>query len=47
MHEKTDDVQGAFFDVLTKYKGQRPIQFKRVESELMAHKSLEDNAESP
>jgi len=47
VHKKTSDAQGAFFEVPSKYKGQKSILFGRVESEPMAPESLKDNTESP
>ena len=47
VHEKTSDVQGSFFEVPTKHKGQKPILFGRIESKQMTHESSEDDFESP
>jgi len=47
VREKTSDAQGAFFDVPAKHKGQRPIQFRRIESELVTCENSEDDLESP
>jgi len=45
--EKTSDAQGAFFEVPAKHKGEKPILFGKIESELVTHESLKDNPESP
>ena len=47
VHEKTSDAQGAFFEVPTKHKGQKPILFGIFEFEPITRESSEDNNESP
>jgi len=47
VHEKTNDEQGAFFEVPAKHRGQKPILFWRIKPEPIARESLKDNAESP
>jgi len=47
MHEKTSDAQGALFEVPAKHKGQKPILFRRIESEPMTRESSKDDFESP
>jgi len=47
VHEKTSDAQGAFFEVRAKHKGQKPIQFGRIESEPVTCENSEDDLESP
>ena len=47
VHEKTSDAQGAFFEVPTKHKGQKLIQFVRIESEPMTDERSDEDPESP
>jgi len=47
VHEKTNDAQGAFFEVPAKHKDQKSILFGRFESEPMTHEISEDDFESP
>jgi len=47
VHEKTSDVRGALFEVPAKHKGQKPILFGRIESEVMTRGSSEDDFQSP
>ena len=47
VHEKTNDAQGAFFEVPAKRKGQKLILFERIEPEPVTHESSEDDPESP
>ena len=42
-HKKPSDVRGAFFEVPTKHRGQKPILFERFEPEPMTHEILEDD----
>jgi len=45
--EKASDVRGTFFEVSVKRKGQKPILFRRVESELVTCESSGCESESP
>ena len=47
VHENISDAQGAFFDVPTKRKGQKPFLFERIESEPVTRESSKDNPEPP
>jgi len=46
VYEKSSDAQGAFIEVPTKQKSQKPILCGRFESESITRESLEDNDES-
>ena len=46
-HERATDAHGTFFKVAVKYKGQKPILFERIESELVTHESSQGDSESP
>ena len=46
VHEKISYAYGAFFEVLAKRKGQKPILFRRIRSELVTRESSEDDPES-
>ena len=47
VHEETSDTYGAYFEMLTKHKGQKLILFGRIESEVMTRGSSEDDFQSP
>jgi len=47
VHDKTSDAQGAFFEVPSKYKGQKSILFERIKSGPMTCGSSEDDFDSP
>jgi len=44
VHEKISDVQGVFFEVPAKHKGQKPILLGIFESEPMTEKISEDDS---
>ena len=47
VRKKTSDAQGTFFEVPAKRKGQKPILFRRTESEPVTRESSKDDPESP
>jgi len=47
LHEEIGGIYNAFFKVLAKRKGQKPILFWRIETEPVDYESSEGNSESP
>jgi len=47
VQEIAKEAYGAFFNVPTRYEGQKLIFFRRFNPEPMTHESSEDNFESP
>ena len=47
VHEKISDARKALFEVLVKWKGQKPILFERIESEPIAYESSGGGSKSP
>jgi len=47
VREKTNDAQGAFFEVPVKRKGQKSILFRRIESKPVTRESSEEDPKSP